>query len=90
MPADATLGNYRIEVTLPGTIKPEGNDVTERARDRRWLDQVYGNFLVAAYRRPDFRVDTTLVADTAIAGAPTARRRSTRGISSAARWASGR
>src|SRR5262249_43769899 len=31
----------------------------------------YGNFLVAAYRRPEFRVDVTLTSDsTAIAGAP--------------------
>ena len=70
VPAEATLGNYRIQAALPGAIKPEGNDVTERVRDGDWLDQVHGQFLVAAYRRPDFRVDTTLVADPAIAGAP--------------------
>jgi uncharacterized protein YfaS (alpha-2-macroglobulin family) len=70
VPADATLGNYRVQATLPGTIKPEGNDVTERERDGDWLKQVSGQFLVAAYRRPDFRVDATLVADLAIAGAP--------------------
>src|SRR5262249_22194836 len=31
---------------------------------------VFGSFLVAAYRRPDFRVDVTLTGDTAIAGDP--------------------
>ena len=31
-------------------------------------NKVYGNFLVAAYRRPEFRVDATLSAVTAIAG----------------------
>ncbi|MGH9329510.1 MAG: alpha-2-macroglobulin family protein, partial [Vicinamibacterales bacterium] len=31
-------------------------------------ERVYGSFLVAAYRRPDFRVDATLTAGPAIAG----------------------
>jgi alpha-2-macroglobulin len=70
VPAGGTLGNYSIEARLPGSEKPEGNDVTERVRDGDWLKQVMGSFLVAAYRRPDFRVDATLSADTPVAGAP--------------------
>src|SRR6185369_9930759 len=31
---------------------------------------VFGSFLVAAYRRPDFRVDVTLTGDSAVAGDP--------------------
>ncbi len=51
-----------------------------------WLKQVTGSFLVAAYRRPDFRVDTTLVAERADRRRDRCRHASTRGISSAARW----
>ena len=69
VPAEATLGNYRIQVLLPGVEKPPGNDVTERVREGEWLKQVQGGFLVAAYRRPDFRVDTALAADRPLAGA---------------------
>lgn len=35
-----------------------------------WLKSVNGSFLVAAYRRPDFRVDVTLGGDPLIAGTP--------------------
>ncbi len=69
VPADATLGNYSIEAMLPNTQKPAGNDATPRVRDGDWLKKVHGSFLVAAYRRPDFRVDATLAVDPAIAGA---------------------
>jgi uncharacterized protein YfaS (alpha-2-macroglobulin family) len=34
------------------------------------LHDIRGEFLVAAYRRPDFRVDTTLTAPTSLAGTP--------------------
>jgi hypothetical protein len=68
VPAEATLGNYSIEALLPGTEKPEGNDVTPRVREGEWLKKVRGSFLVAAYRRPDFRVDATLGADPPVAG----------------------
>jgi hypothetical protein len=69
VPAGGTLGTYRIQAMLPGTEKPVGNDVTERRRDGDWLRRVDGSFLVAAYRRPDFRVDATLAVDPPIAGA---------------------
>jgi hypothetical protein len=68
VPAEGTLGNYQVEASLPGTIRPEGNDVTERARQPDWLHRVTGTFLVAAYRKPEFRVDTTLDAGTGVAG----------------------
>ncbi|PYQ52539.1 MAG: hypothetical protein DMF59_04450, partial [Acidobacteria bacterium] len=38
------------------------------ARTKGQRLRVYGSFLVAAYRRPDFRVDVTLNAPTTIAG----------------------
>jgi uncharacterized protein YfaS (alpha-2-macroglobulin family) len=68
VPAEASLGNYTIEAMLPGTEKSAGNDVTPRVRNADWLKRVQGSFLVAAYRRPDFRVDATLAADTPVAG----------------------
>ncbi|HEX5216455.1 MAG TPA: MG2 domain-containing protein [Vicinamibacterales bacterium] len=71
VPAEGTLGNYNVQVSMPGAIKKDtGNDVTPRPEPQgEWLKQVGGSFLVAAYRRPDFRVDTTLTAPTPIAGA---------------------
>jgi hypothetical protein len=81
--ADATLGNYSLQVMMPGLERPEGNDVTPvRRRQADWLKRVSGSFLVAAYRRPDFRVDATLRSDTPVAGATLAGS-VTRGISSA-------
>ena len=70
VPADATLGNYSLQVMMPGLERPEGNDVTPvRRRQADWLKRVSGSFLVAAYRRPDFRVDATLRSDAPVAGA---------------------
>ena len=70
VPTDATLGQYRIEARIPGSLPPEGNDVQERRPNGSWLKAVNGNFLVAAYRRPDFEVTATLKAEQAFAGAP--------------------
>ena len=71
VPAGGSLGNYSIEAKLPGVTRPAGNDVTnnEGSRQPDWLKQVHGSFLVAAYRRPDFRVEATLAADQPVAGA---------------------
>ena len=70
VPTDATLGNYSIRALMPGTERPEGNDVSPpRPPQGEWLKQVSGNFLVAAYRRPDFRVDATLSSSAPTAGA---------------------
>jgi uncharacterized protein YfaS (alpha-2-macroglobulin family) len=68
VPADSTLGDYSIQAMLPGADKTAGNDVTPRRTGAEWLHEVSGSFLVAAYRRPDFRVDTTLAADPPVAG----------------------
>src|SRR5262249_51837930 len=52
LPDDAPLGHYSVIARLPG-------------RDR---DAVSGSFLVAAYRRPDFRVDPNLAGESSVAG----------------------
>lgn len=57
-PATSALGNYRMTV--------EWN--TTPANEREWLRQVSGEFLVAAYRKPDFRVDATVTMPVTVAG----------------------
>jgi uncharacterized protein YfaS (alpha-2-macroglobulin family) len=57
VPEAATLGNFRVAVEWPSN------------ENRSWQRTIRGEFLVAAYRKPDFRVDATLVADAPIAGA---------------------
>ncbi|MEO8482015.1 MAG: MG2 domain-containing protein [Acidobacteriota bacterium] len=75
VPANGTLGNYAIQAALPGRPKVERNDVSPAPeREGDWLKRVSGSFLVAAYRRPDFRVDARLTAADPIAGAPLAGR----------------
>lgn len=68
VPADGSVGNYSIAVTLPNPKAGEGE--VEGEDDGEWLRRVDTSFLVAAYRRPDFRVDTTLEAAPPIAGQP--------------------
>ena len=51
LPATGSLGNYSISASL----EPPGEE--SRYDFRR---TVHGSFLVAAYRRPDFRVDATV------------------------------
>jgi uncharacterized protein YfaS (alpha-2-macroglobulin family) len=77
VPAAATLGNYRLEALWPETTAPAtpATPGSEPA-DRSYLRTVYGSFLVAAYRKPDFRVDSTLTTDSPI-GAATLRASST-------------
>jgi uncharacterized protein YfaS (alpha-2-macroglobulin family) len=69
LPADGALGTYRVQTAIeaPGSAaKPEeGAEPSDRGFERA----VVGSFLVAAYRRPAFRVDATLAADPAVAGA---------------------
>jgi hypothetical protein len=70
VPAEATLGSYTVRALIPGTERPEGNDASPPPpRQGEWLKQVTGRFLVAAYRRPDFRVDATLSSSASTAGA---------------------
>ncbi|HKY22459.1 MAG TPA: MG2 domain-containing protein [Vicinamibacterales bacterium] len=64
LPADGALGNYRVVADLNET--PADAD---RSYEDGYVRPVAGNFLVAAYRRPDFRVDATLGSESSIAGA---------------------
>ena len=65
VPAEATLGAYSIRATYGQAAPrdtanlepPEIEALRERDDDMR---STQGTFLVAAYRRPDFRVDVTL------------------------------
>ena len=74
---DGALGNYRVAATLdkarldPPTPKPP-EEADDDAEVPEWRRTVQGSFLVAAYRRPEFRVDATLTSDAAtpIAGGP--------------------
>jgi uncharacterized protein YfaS (alpha-2-macroglobulin family) len=54
IPADAPLGSYNVEVTSGDKRAHRGS--------------LHGQLLVAAYRRPDFRVDTTLDGESSLAG----------------------
>jgi uncharacterized protein YfaS (alpha-2-macroglobulin family) len=63
LPANGALGNYAVAARLD---TPAGRE--ESRFDFR--QTVYGSFLVAAYRRPDFRVDATVTGGPApVAGA---------------------
>ncbi len=70
VPATSTLGNYSLEVEWPATTATTTPvvPVTDESAGG-WLRTISSNFLVAAYRKPDFRVDATLTADSPIAGA---------------------
>ncbi|MCC7043838.1 MAG: Ig-like domain-containing protein, partial [Acidobacteria bacterium] len=70
VPSESTLGNHAVRVALPGIDPPAGNDLAPRGRtEAEWLKQVNASFLVAAYRRPDFRVDAELTTPQPVAGA---------------------
>ncbi|MEO5894319.1 MAG: MG2 domain-containing protein, partial [Vicinamibacterales bacterium] len=77
LPAEGALGNYSIRALLesdrpkprtpaPGRDSQNPEQVFYSVYDK----SVHGSFLVAAYRRPDFRVDVSLTAASAIAGDP--------------------
>lgn len=77
LPQDAGLGTWTIRAMLdrdkPKPASPPGPDRTPQEAfswSARRLREVEGDFLVAAYRRPDFRVDVKLASDTLMAGAP--------------------
>jgi uncharacterized protein YfaS (alpha-2-macroglobulin family) len=79
LPQDGALGNYSLRAILesdrpkPKTPEERRRDVEPGERDDdyvRYEKSVHGSFLVAAYRRPDFRVDVTLKGDTTVAGDP--------------------
>ena len=77
LPDDGTLGDYSLRAILeadtPTPKAPENRQpgVTPSPDDDDAVPDekaVRGSFLVAAYRRPDFRVDVSLTGDNAIAG----------------------
>jgi uncharacterized protein YfaS (alpha-2-macroglobulin family) len=77
LPEDGTLGNYSLRAILdadtpaPKTPEDRRPGVTPSPQDDDavpYEKTVRGSFLVAAYRRPDFRVDVSLTGDDAIAG----------------------
>ena len=79
LPAEGSLGNYSVRALLaadkPSPKAPEdldpGDEPGPELDDRAGYGKaVHGSFLVAAYRRPDFRVDVSLKGDTALAGDP--------------------
>jgi hypothetical protein len=71
LPENGTLGNYSLRAQLASAVKPSSPDRDGEQDDDYALRRnstVFGSFLVAAYRRPDFRVDVTLSGAPAIAG----------------------
>jgi alpha-2-macroglobulin len=78
LPADGSLGDYSVRAYMerdrvkptarPGAAAPD--PVREDVGDETvpYEKVVEGSFLVAAYRRPDFRVDVKLSGDPATAG----------------------
>jgi uncharacterized protein YfaS (alpha-2-macroglobulin family) len=79
LPSEGALGNYSIRAVLesdkpkpktPEQVEPGEEPGPELDDDVPYQKAVSGSFLVAAYRRPDFRVDVTLKGDRAIAGEP--------------------
>src|SRR5262249_47622325 len=68
LPSDGALGNYRI--TARRQVEPRKPDSDHDSfYDFGRAPDVNGTFLVAAYRRPDFRVDAALTGNARIAGA---------------------
>ena len=73
LPEDGTLGGYSIRAILESDrVKkdPARAPGADEYDYRDWKRTVHGGFLVAAYRRPDFRVDVTLTGQSRIAGDP--------------------
>jgi uncharacterized protein YfaS (alpha-2-macroglobulin family) len=77
LPAEGSLGNYSLRALLesdrpkprPANTQRRGAEQVDEDDDYRlYQKSVHGSFLVAAYRRPDFRVDLTLNPAGAIAG----------------------
>jgi uncharacterized protein YfaS (alpha-2-macroglobulin family) len=81
LPAEGALGNYSVLMRLRPFVETRQKASPELARELQVeseveteaagitpRDSVHGGFLVAAYRRPDFRVDATLSSPTPYAG----------------------
>lgn len=79
LPADGTLGDYSVRAILerdtprpPAASELRPGETPSPERDEYVMSErsVFGSFLVAAYRRPDFRVDVSLTASGRLAGDP--------------------
>lgn len=75
VPPDGALGSYFVSAILESDriktpVQQTGPEGAEERGYREYKKTVTGSFLVAAYRRPDFRVDVTLAGDSQIAGEP--------------------
>ena len=79
LPEDGALGSYSLRAVLesdrpkPKTPEERRPGVTPSPRDDEFVPYektVRGSFLVAAYRRPDFRVDVSLSGNNPVAGDP--------------------
>ena len=72
VPSDGALGSYFVSAILESdrikTPAKAGAEEPEERDYREYKKTVTGSFLVAAYRRPDFRVDVTLAGDSRVAG----------------------
>jgi uncharacterized protein YfaS (alpha-2-macroglobulin family) len=63
VPDDGSLGNYSVVAKIPDEKKAPSAVPVKEADEESWnapVRSVSASFLVAAYRRPDFRVDVTL------------------------------
>ena len=79
LPQDGALGHYSLHAVLesdrpkpksPEARRPDADPGEEDDDFVPYEKSVQGSFLVAAYRRPDFRVDVTLTGGAAVAGDP--------------------
>jgi uncharacterized protein YfaS (alpha-2-macroglobulin family) len=77
LPGEGNLGGYSVRAILerdrpqpkkPEELRPGDEPGPERDDHVAYEKSVHGSFLVAAYRRPDFRVDVTLPQLSVIAG----------------------
>ncbi len=79
LPGEGALGHYSVRAVLesdkpkaktPEEVQPGDVPSPDLDDEVPYQKAVNGSFLVAAYRRPDFRVDVTLKSDRAMAGEP--------------------
>lgn len=78
LPADGVLGGYSVRAILDSDRARQADSAREKLlAEAPWLRDiearektVNASFLVAAYRRPEFRVDVTLTSENPIAGRP--------------------
>jgi uncharacterized protein YfaS (alpha-2-macroglobulin family) len=77
LPEEGSLGTWSLRATLesqrprprqPEDLRPGEEPGPESDELVPYERVVHGSFLVAAYRRPDFRVDVTLASGTVLAG----------------------